>query len=152
MNITTLKKRSIAADTPLYNMYMQLNQFLVELNKKKIPDSIVSQVNKEVEELNNTTDSNSLQKLVKQKQSILVRLLEKELKIVPINYYRNLWIALGMTAFGIPLGVAFGASLGNFALFALGVPIGLAIGLGVGMQLDKKALKEGRQLAVEMKY
>lgn len=152
MNITTLKKRSIAADTPLYNMYMQLNQFLVELNKKKIPDSIVSQVNKEVEELNNTTDSNSLQKLVKQKQSILVRLLEKELKIVPINYYRNLWIALGMTAFGIPLGVAFGASLGNFALFALGVPIGLAIGLGVGMQLDKKALKEGRQLAVEMKH
>jgi len=152
MNITTLKKRTIAADTPLYNMYMQLNQFLVELNKKKIPDNIISQVNKEVEELNNTTDSNSLQKLVKQKQSILVRLLEKELKMVPINYYRNLWIALGMTAFGIPLGVAFGAILGNFALFALGVPIGLAIGIGVGTQLDKKALKEGRQLAVEMKH
>lgn len=152
MNITTLKRRFIAADTPLYNMYMQLNQFLVELNKKKIPDSIVNQINKEVEELNNITDSDGLQKLVKQKQSILVRLLEKELKMVPINYYRNLWIALGMTAFGIPLGVAFGASLGNFALFALGVPVGLAIGLGVGMQLDKKALKEGRQLAVEMKY
>ena len=66
MNITTLKKRFIAADTPLYNMYMQLNQFLVELNKKKIPDSIVNQINKEVEELNNITDSDGLQKLVKQ--------------------------------------------------------------------------------------
>src|SRR5690606_1436990 len=152
MNITTLKKRFIAADTPLYNMYMQLNQFLVELNNKKIPDSIVNQINKEVEEINNITNSDGLQKLVKQKQSILVRLLEKELKMVTINYYRNLWIALGMAAFGIPLGVAFGASLGNFALFALGVPIGLAIGLGVGMQLDIKALKEGRQLAVEMKH
>lgn len=152
MNITTLKKRPIAADKPLYDVYMQLNKFLVELNKKRIPNNIVSQVNKEIEELNNTNDSKNLQKLVKQKQSILVRLIEKELKIVPVNYYRNLWIALGMTAFGIPLGVAFGTSLGNFALFALGVPVGLAIGVGVGTQLDKKALKEGRQLAVEMKH
>src|SRR5690606_1818717 len=121
MNITTLKKRFIAADTPLYNMYMQLNQFFVELNKKKIPDSIVNHINKEVEELNNIIDSDGLQKLVKQKQSILVRLLEKELKMVPINYYLNMRISLVMTALGITLAVAIISSLGNFALFTIGV-------------------------------
>src|SRR5690606_27084696 len=138
-------------DTPLYNMYMQLNQFLVELNKKKIPDSIVSQVNKEVDELNTIDDQNQLLKSIKQKQSTIVNLVEKQLKIVPKNYYRNLWIALGMTAFGIPIGVLLGIYV-NFALFALGLPAGLAIGAIVGNKLDKKALKEGRQLNVEMKY
>ena len=76
---------------------------------------------------------------------------EKELKIVPKNYYRNLWMVLGMSAFGLPLGVAFGLSLGNIGLLAIGLPIGMAIGTLVGSKLDKKALESGKQLDIELK-
>jgi hypothetical protein len=151
MSITALKKRHLDSENPLFNKYKQLAEYLTELNKNRISNDIIYQINKEVDELNTIDDQNQLLKSIKQKQSTIVNLVEKQLKIVPKNYYRNLWIVLGMTAFGIPIGVLLGIYV-NFALFALGLPAGLAIGAIVGNKLDKKALKEGRQLNVEMKY
>jgi hypothetical protein len=58
---------------------------------------------------------------------------------------------LGIAVFGIPIGVIFGASLDNMAYLAIGLPIGLVIGIGVGAVMDQKALKEGRQLDIEIK-
>ena len=58
-------------------------------------------------------------------------------------------MALGMAAFGVPLGVAFGTSLDDMSFLAIGLPIGMVIGLAVGSGMDKKALEEGRQLDVE---
>lgn len=81
----------------------------------------------------------------------MVNTLEKEVKLVPKNHYRNRWLALGMAAFGLPMGVVFGISLGNMAFLAIGLPIGMAIGIAVGTGLDKKASEEGRQLDVEIK-
>ena len=49
------------------------------------------------------------------------------------------------------LGVAFGLSLGNIGLLAIGLPIGMAIGTLVGSKLDKKALESGKQLDIELK-
>lgn len=77
-------------------------------------------------------------------------MLEKEHKIVPKNYYQSLWMLLGMAAFGLPIGAAFGASIGNMAFLSIGLPIGMVIGLAMGAGMDKKALKEGRQLDVEV--
>jgi hypothetical protein len=57
-----------------------------------------------------------------------------------------------MAGFGIPIGVAFGASLGNMAFLGIGLPIGLATGIAVGSGMDKKAFEEGRRLDVEIKY
>lgn len=57
----------------------------------------------------------------------------------------------GFTAFGLPIGVAFGLSLGNIGLLGLGLPIGMAIGFAIGSLLDKKAFTEGRQLNIEIK-
>ena len=62
-----------------------------------------------------------------------------------------MWLALGMSTFGIPIGVAFGLSIGNIALLGAGLPIGMAIGLVVGSKMDKKAFEEGRQLNIELK-
>ena len=93
----------------------------------------------------------ALSHLIKKKQNKIIKLTEKELKIVPKNYYRNLWMVLGMSAFGLPLGVAFGLSLGNIGLLAIGLPIGMAIGTLVGSKLDKKALESGKQLDIELK-
>ena len=64
--------------------------------------------------------------------SQIINLLEKELKLVPKNHYTTTWLALGMTIFGLPIGVVFGSSLGNIGLMAIGLPIGMAIGMGVG--------------------
>ena len=86
------------------------------------------------------------------KQTKIIKSLEKEFKIVTKNYYRKVWVALGMAAFGIPLGVVFGAILGNMAFLGIGLPIGMVIGIAVGSGLDKKALDENRQLDVELKY
>jgi hypothetical protein len=57
-----------------------------------------------------------------------------------------------MSAIGLPLGVAFGVSVGNLGLLGLGLPIGMAIGIAIGTAMDKKALQEGRQLNVEIKH
>ena len=62
-----------------------------------------------------------------------------------------MWLAIGMSAFGLPIGVAFGLSIGNIGLMAIGLPIGMAIGAAVGTGMDKKALEAGRQLDIEIK-
>jgi hypothetical protein len=79
-------------------------------------------------------------------------LLESKHKIVPINHYRKLWVVLGMSAFGVPIGISLGLSLGSMGFLAIGFPIGMGIGAGIGSGMDKKALKEGRQLDFEVKY
>ena len=58
----------------------------------------------------------------------------------------------GFTGFGLPIGVAFGLLMGNIGLMGLGLPIGMAIGLAFGVTMDKKALNEGRQLNIAIKY
>jgi hypothetical protein len=85
-------------------------------------------------------------KAIKAGQSIFIKLLEKELKIVPQNHYQMQWMVLGMSVFGLLLGVAFGAAMGNMGLLGIGLPIGMAIGIAVGKGMDTKAKNEGRQL------
>lgn len=93
-----------------------------------------------------------LRKMIKKKQTRIIKLLEKELKVVLKNYYRNLWLSIGIAVFGVPIGVTFGTSIGDMAFLGAGLPIGLAIGIAVGAAMDKKALKEGRQIDLEIKY
>lgn len=82
--------------------------------------------------------------------SSLLKLLEKELKLVPKDHYRTRWMVVGMSAFGLPFGVVFGTSLGNMAYLGLGLPIGMGIGIAIGASMDEKAKKEGRQLTLTM--
>ena len=130
----------------------QFKQLIKLLNDKKLPVNIVEKINFDIAELNSSQlIGNSLSHLIKKKQNKIIRLTEKELKIVPKNYYRNLWMVLGMSAFGLPLGVAFGLSIGNIGLLAIGLPVGMAIGVLVGSKLDKKASESGKQLDIELK-
>lgn len=134
------------------NSIKQFNSLISLLNDKTLTVSVVEKINADITELNySQVVGNSLSHLIKKKQNKIVRLTEKELKIVPKNYYRNLWMVLGMSAFGLPLGVAFGLSLGNIGLLAIGLPIGMAVGMLVGSNLDKKALESGKQLDIDLK-
>ncbi|MEE1885312.1 hypothetical protein [Pedobacter flavus] len=153
MNIKELNSREdISNDDKLNKAYSQFGELLNELKSKELNHDVYNLINDSVDVLN-SSNLNGVQliKLLKQKQTAILKQVEKTHKIVPINYYRTLWMVLGMTAFGLPLGVAFGLSVGNIGLLAIGLPIGMGIGVVVGMSMDKRALEEGRQLNIEIK-
>lgn len=133
-----------------------LEQFVVlleELRKKSLPEEIINSINYEIDRINTVEASGKLFiEQVRSSQGKVLKTLEKELKLVPINHYRNTWLAVGMAAFGLPLGAALGAVLGNMAFLSIGLPIGLAVGLAVGTSLDKKAEENGNQLQFEVKH
>jgi len=130
-------------------MFMYFKKLISELKKKEVPSNIIQVINKEIERINSFTGSNrELVRMLQRSRLIIIRLLEKELKIVPKNLYRTRWLALGMVVFGIPFGASFGLSLDNMAFIGIGLPIGMAIGMAVGAGMDKKAFEEGRQLDI----
>lgn len=153
MNIKELKIREdFSNDDKLNRIYSQFGELLNELKKKELSQDVYKLINESVDILNSSTfKGTQLAKLLKQKQTAILKQVEKEHKIVPKNYYRTLWMVLGMSAFGLPIGVAFGLSIGNIGLLAIGLPIGMGIGIAVGMSMDKKAMNEGRQLNIEIK-
>ncbi|WP_353483867.1 hypothetical protein [Haliscomenobacter sp.] len=153
MNIKKLNnKQNISTDNKLSRIYSQFSELLNELNKKDLNQSVVTFINENVDYLNlSTLNGSQLAKLVKQKQTAILKQVEKEHKIVSKNYYRTIWMLFGMSGIGLPIGVAYGLSIGNIGLLGLGIPIGMAIGLAIGVSLDKKAFIEGRQLNIEIK-
>ncbi len=154
MEITELNKRpTIENNSRLYRKYFQFEKLLNELKTKELTNAIVRSINEDIKQLNTVTNSEQdLGKQLRKRQARILRTIEKELKLVPKNHYRNTWLALGMSAFGIPLGVAFGVSFGNMAFIGIGLPIGMTIGIAVGTSMDKKAIESGKQLDLEIKY
>ncbi len=138
------------SDVKSHKTYTQFVELLNELSKKELPETIISALNTSVDKINaSTLEGKQLCRFIKQEQTSLLRKIEKELKLVPKNYYRNMWMMLGMTAFGLPIGASIGVSIGNIGLLGIGLPIGMGIGIVVGSAMDKKAFKEGRQLGIE---
>ncbi|WP_127845663.1 hypothetical protein [Psychroflexus aestuariivivens] len=153
MSINPLKEPGNIQNKRLTDFYRQFDKLLIELRKKELNTDVVNSINNGIEEINAFSGSEKkLRKKIKTEQSRILKLIEKEHKLVTKNHYRNMWLAIGMAAFGIPLGVAFGASLGNMAFISIGLPIGLAVGIAVGTELDKKAFEKDKQIDLEIKY
>jgi hypothetical protein len=154
MNIIELKEReAISENVKTSKVYLDCRKLLKELVEKELPDKFIEFVNQNIEDLNSTALSdNKLRKLVRQKQAKILKLLEKELKIVPKNYYRNTLMAIGMSLIGAPIGFVFWLITGNIVFIGAGVPIGMVLGIFLGSRMDKKASDEGRQLDVEVKF
>jgi len=151
--IELVNRPNIEQDKKLTNKYAYFEKLIVELNKKEIPSEIADYINKDIEEVNSFSGSNKdLLKLLRKAQSSIFKLVEKELKLVPKNLYRGRWLAIGMSAFGVSFGVAFGVIFDNMAFLGIGIPFGLVIGLVIGAGMDKKALEDGKQLDIELKY
>ncbi len=147
------KKENIEENKKLVAKIVRLNKLFSELRKNKITDDVVSKLNEYIDEINSFPGTNRmLLKKLRSMQPKILGLLEKELKLVPKNYYRDKWLAIGLSVFGVSFGIAIGTALGNMAFLGIGIPIGMVMGMGVGTSLDKKAFAEGRQLDVEMKY
>jgi hypothetical protein len=151
MKIISLNLRpEIEENQKLSRAYNQFEKLIGLLNTREIPSAIVEQVSLQIENLNTIPDKD-LKGPLRKNQTKIIQLIEKELKIVPKLYYRNIWLAIGMTAIGMPIGVCFGLILKNMAFIGIGLPIGLAVGVGIGTKMDKKAFEEGRQLDLELK-
>ena len=154
MKIKELKNRpDIDQHKKLFASYSQFEKLLIELRRKDLFDETVNSINDGIDKVNSVLESEKeLRKQIKTAQSRIIKLIEKNHKLVTKNHYRNTWLAVGMAVFGIPLGVAFGASLGNMAFLGIGLPIGMVIGIAVGSGMDKKAFEEGRQIDLEIKH
>ncbi len=151
MNFTILNERhTLDENSNLSKKYGQFAALLEELNNKELPIHIVDSVNEFIYLVNKASDDD-LKKQLRKSQSKIVYLLEKEVKIVVKNHYRNTWMVLGISI-GVGIGTAIGAGAQNMGLMSTGIPIGMVIGLAVGTQMDKKAKEEGRQLNIELKH
>jgi hypothetical protein len=152
MEIQELKKRpNFDQNKKLVSAHAQFDKLLTELKKKELPEGIIKYINTGIDQINSFSEpEKELRKQIRKTQSGILKLIENELKLVTKNHYRNTWMAVGMAAFGIPLGVAFGISIGNMGLLGIGLPIGMVIGMAVGSGMDKKAAESGKQLDLEI--
>lgn len=151
--IKIVKRPNIENDKKLLVNYQNFENLLSELEQKEIPSEINNFINQEIEAINSFSGTDAeLSKKIRKTLSGILKRIEKELKLVPKNYYRGLWLALGLSVFGIPIGFAIALSLGNMAFLGIGFPIGMGIGVAVGTAMDKKAKNIGKQLDFEMKY
>lgn len=148
MQFATIPNLPTTDNPKLNKAHDKLQALLGALKEKEVPDEIVQQINEWLDLLSEEDDANKLRKKINKVYFKIVNLVVQKVKLVPKQYYQNLWLAVGMSAFGIPIGVAFSVALDNFAFIGLGLPIGLSMGIAVGVGLDKKAEKEGRQLDV----
>lgn len=151
MEIIELNKRGNSYQK-LSNIMVDFETLIAELTKRDLPDEITSAINKNIQAFNSFSGSDKmvLKHLKKVRRKILV-LLEKELKLVTKNHYRNFWLVVGMIVFGIPIGTAIGTSIGNMAFTGIGMVIGMIVGITVGTAKDKEAFEKGNQINLEFK-
>ena len=153
MELLKLKERQdLTVSEDFKAAHSNYQKLIEEIEKHKPSVTIIDEINKSTHSINLL--GNDLKPLIKQytvSQNEIVKLVERELKLVPIDYYRKLWLVLGMTVFGLPFGVVFAMALDNMAFIGIGLPIGLPIGIAIGSGMDAKAKEEGRQLEVELK-
>ena len=151
MNLLELNVRSVdPGDEKLSAEGSKLSDLLKVLADRDGTEEVEEGINAEVAAVNESAASpRELRVALGRARRRILQLVEKQLRLVPRDYYRTLWISLGMSAFGIPIGAGIGAALGNMAFLAIGLPIGLAIGIAVGSQMDAKAVEEGRQLDID---
>lgn len=151
MKIIELVRRSnIEENKKLVSQYDFLEKLFEELRQKELPLEVIGSINQKLELLNVFSGSDKdLSRLMRKNQSEILQLLEKEFKLVCKGHYQNLWLPVGLAAFGLPMGVLFGISLGSMAYIGLGLPLGMLIGMTYGIFLDKKAQEDGKQLETE---
>jgi len=148
-----IERQHILDNAKVLSRYHQLGELLKALEKKELPNEIVVFINEHIELLNSISDSEkNFAKTIKEKENKIIEHIEKQINLIPKNHYRKRWLALGIGAIGLPIGVALVSALGNMGLLGTGLPIGGGIGIVVGSSMDKKAFNKGRQLDFEVKH
>ena len=108
-----------------------------------------AEVDAEMKSLRNLLNDTLRASYIQRIYNSIIRKIYKEHRLVAPNYYRNLWMVIGMGAFGMPFGIFLFTLTGNAAYISIGMPIGMPIGMAIGAQMDKKAADEGRALVFD---
>lgn len=133
--------------------YAQFQKLISELSDKALNDDVVLVINNKINSINSISNlDNQFSKRLKSAQSKILKVIEKQHKLVTKNHYRNIWLALGVGAIGVPIGVVIGSITGNMAFIGIGIPIGFVIGIAIGTIIDNKLKDQGKQLDLEIKY
>ncbi len=147
--IKPLKTIDHSGNKKLEKAANQLTGLINALNEHEIPDSLLEEINSRIDETNLLADK-SLKNSISKTYRFIVKRVQKELGLVPKGYYQTLWMIMGMSAFGIPIGMAISFAIsGGPQFFGIGFLVGVPMGIAVGINLDKKAKRDGKQLSVK---
>lgn len=127
--------------------FKKLELLISELETLHLHQNVQEAINLEIYNINRTSLlGKEFVRMLNKSQAKILKIIKKEHGIVPKNYYANLWSLFGVSGLGIPIGIGLGKLLNNMRLFVLGIPLGIGLASLIGLALDKKAFKEGRQL------
>ncbi len=135
--------------------YSQFQQLLSELRKRELTADVIEYINSEIDQINAITISDkAIRKQIIKSQAGILRLIEQKQKLVVKKYYLKQWAVLGVGLWGLPLSYFMIEMFGHVVFLALGILMGIALGMLSGFILDKKALKEGRQIdmPIELRF
>lgn len=150
MKLTKLKwEIASVADAKTINQLEKTQALLADLETRDLSPEVVDKIESEIKLINDSGIAD-LKKSTAKAHRRMVKVLYEDLRLVPISYYKTLWMSLGMAAFGLPMGIAFSTALGNYAFIGIGLPIGMVIGMAVGHKKDEDAKKNGLQLNVNV--
>lgn len=144
--INQLEERIKASVDPKLNKWLNnIVKLLIALEERGVN---ATELKQELEKLSSLMVTETKPYMFRSYYSKLADSVQKRLNLTAPNYFQNQWMGLGMLVFGIPMGVVFSTSFGNFAFIGIGIPIGLSLGMAIGAEKDKKAKAEGRQLNI----
>ena len=149
--VIPIHREGISPDIKLFKKYTAFENLISEVSKRDLPENVITTLNKEIEILNAILENDKVfKKRLGKAKNTIIKILEKDLKIVPKFYYRRQWMVLGMTIFGIPIGVSLGAGIDNYGMIGVGIAVGIGVGIAIGSEMDRKAEVEGRQLDIDV--
>ncbi|CAI8186490.1 MAG: hypothetical protein MRY51_02800 [Flavobacteriaceae bacterium] len=93
----------------------KLKKLLKLLSERPLESPSISLINREIGFINalRISDSKQFKKALQKSLRTILKHLETTYKWVPEKHYQNLWLALGMSCFGVPFGVFMGSVLGS---------------------------------------
>ena len=122
----------------------QFNELISALNDKELDEEIIKHIKGNISKVRSELTFNT----IKKEESKILDYVKEKYGYVAKNHYMSLWIALGMSAIGVPIGVAIGLALDQLGFMGIGIGGGLAIGVAIGSAKDKKAKEQGKQLPI----
>ena len=110
---TTLNELGQTENKKLFKAYQKMAKLITALGKKEVPEAIVDEINIKIANLNAASrdEKEYARELDRAYQSTL-KLVQEKLNWVPRDFYRDQWMALGLSVFGLPLGVVTGTCVG----------------------------------------
>lgn len=126
------------------NAIKHFNELIDALNDKSLDQENVDYIKEHITAIEENLSYNT----IKKKESKILDYIKDKKGYVAKNHYMSLWIALGMSAIGVPIGVAIGLALDQLGFMGIGIGSGLAMGIGIGSAKDNKAKQEGKQLPI----